>query len=108
MRNWNIGILGAKWRSLKTGLQVNPEHVDPIIKTVCLLHNIIIDKEGVNDAVAMTQIAPEDHSNVRSSRRYSRLNKMHVVYETGSCNILMLKEQLIFSNKNRAYIIQTK
>jgi hypothetical protein len=36
------------------------------------------------------------------------LNKMHVVYETGSCNILMLKEQLIFSNKNKAYIIQTK
>jgi hypothetical protein len=36
------------------------------------------------------------------------LNKMHVVYETGSCNILMLKEQLIFSNKNRASLIQTK
>jgi len=30
------------------------------------------------------------------------LNKMHVVY------ILVLKEQLIFNNKNRAYIIQTK
>jgi len=36
------------------------------------------------------------------------LNKMHVVYETGSCNILMLKEQLIFSNENTAYIIQTE
>jgi len=36
------------------------------------LHNIIIDKEGVNETVAMTQITPEDHSNVRSSRRYNR------------------------------------
>jgi len=36
------------------------------------------------------------------------LNKMHVEYETGSCNTLMLKEQLIFNNKNRAYIVQTK
>ena len=36
------------------------------------------------------------------------LNKTHAVYETGSCNIWMLKEQLIFSNKNRANIIETK
>jgi hypothetical protein len=36
------------------------------------LHNIIIDKEGVNETVAMTQIKPEDHSNIRSSRRYNR------------------------------------
>ena len=33
-------------------------------------------------------------------------NKMHVVYETGSCNILMVKEQLSFNNKNTAYIIK--
>jgi hypothetical protein len=102
-----FGILVARWRCLKTELQVNPEHVDTII-TVYLLHNIIIDKEGVNETGAMTQITPEDDSNVRSSNRYNRAKQMHVVYETGSCNILMLKEQLIFSNKNRAYIIQTK
>jgi len=65
-----FGILFAKWRCLKTELQVNPEHVDTIIRTLCLLHNIIIDKEGVNETVAMTQITPEDLSNVRSSRRY--------------------------------------
>jgi hypothetical protein len=51
-----FGIPVAKWRYLKTELQVNPEHVDTIIRTVCLLHNIIIDKEGVNETVAMTQI----------------------------------------------------
>jgi hypothetical protein len=61
-----FGILVAKWRCLKTELQVNPEHADTIIRTVCLLHNIIIDKEGVNGTVAMTPITPEDHRNVRS------------------------------------------
>jgi len=54
----------------------------------------------------MTQITSEDDSNI-SSRRYNRV-KMYVVYEADSCNILTLKEQLIFNNKNRAYIIQTK
>jgi len=78
-----FGILVARWRCLKTELQVNPEHIDTIIRTVCLLHNIIIDKEGVNETVAMTQITPEDHSNVRSSNRYNRAKQMHVVYETG-------------------------
>ena len=67
-----FGILVAKWRCLKTELQINPEHVDTIIRTVCLSHIIITDKEGVNETVAMTQITPEDHSNVRSSRRYNR------------------------------------
>jgi hypothetical protein len=36
------------------------------------LHDIIIDKEGVKEAVPMTQITPEGHSNVRSSRRHNR------------------------------------
>ena len=62
----------AKWRCLKTELQLNRAHVDTIIRTVCLLHNIIIDKEGVKEAVAMTQVTPEDPSNVRSSRRHNR------------------------------------
>jgi hypothetical protein len=66
-----FGILVAKWRCLKTELQVNPEHVDTVIRTVCLLHSII-DKEGVNETIAMTQITPEDHSNVTRSRRYNR------------------------------------
>jgi len=43
-----FGILVAKWRCLKTKLQVNPQHVDTI-RTVCLLHNIIIDNEGFNE-----------------------------------------------------------
>jgi 2-phosphoglycerate kinase len=69
MRIWDTG---CKVEMPETELRVNPEHVDTIIRTVCLLHNIIIDKEAVNETVAMTQITPEDNSNVRSSRRYNR------------------------------------
>lgn len=39
-----FGILVNKWRCLKTELQVYPSHVDTIVKCVCLLHNIVIDK----------------------------------------------------------------
>jgi len=67
-----FGILVAKWICLKIELQVNPEHFDAVIRTICLLHNIVIDKEGVNETVAMTQITAEDHSSVRSSKRYNR------------------------------------
>ena len=103
-----FGILVAKWRCLKTELQANQEHVHTTIRTVCLLHCIIIDKEGVNETVAMTQITPKTTVMFEAQGATTVLNKMHVVYETGSCNILILKAQLIFNNKNRAYIIQTK
>lgn len=46
-----FGILVSKWRCLKTELQVDPHHADKIVKTACLLHNIIIDKEGLDEAV---------------------------------------------------------
>lgn len=42
-----FGILVAKWRFLKTEVQVNPEKVDILFQTACLLHNILIDLEGV-------------------------------------------------------------
>lgn len=42
-----FGIMVSKWRCLKTELQIDPEKVDIIVKCVCLLHNLIIDKEGL-------------------------------------------------------------
>ncbi|XP_061514113.1 putative nuclease HARBI1 [Anopheles gambiae] len=38
-----FGILVAKWRCLKTELQVTPEHVTLIVQTTCLLHNICME-----------------------------------------------------------------
>ena len=70
-----FGILVANCRCLKTEFQVNPEHVDTIIRTVCLLHNIIIDKEGVNETVAMMQITPETTGMSEAQGATTVLNK---------------------------------
>jgi hypothetical protein len=53
----------------------------------------------------MTPVTPQTAVILEAQGATTVLNKMHGVYDTGSCNILMLKEQLIFNNKNRAYII---
>ena len=47
MRIW---VLVSKRRRLKAELQVSPEHVDKLVSVACLLHNVIIDKEGINEA----------------------------------------------------------
>ncbi|XP_059148001.1 putative nuclease HARBI1 isoform X2 [Physella acuta] len=59
-----FGILVAKWKCLKTGLQMDQQHVDTLVTTACLLHNIIIDKEGVMDA----NMLPNSVSVTKSSR----------------------------------------
>jgi hypothetical protein len=56
----------------------------------------------------MAPVTPETTVILEAQGATTVLNKMRGVYDTGSCNILMLKEQLIFNNKNRAYIIETK
>nr|CAH7740663.1 unnamed protein product [Callosobruchus chinensis] len=51
-----FGILVSKWRCLKTELQVEPHHVDKLVLTACLLHNILIDKEGLDEGSAGRQL----------------------------------------------------
>lgn len=43
-----FGILTSKWRILRKEIECHSEKADIIVKCVCLLHNIIIDKEGSN------------------------------------------------------------
>lgn len=43
-----FGILCAKWRILNKAIETNCKHARLIIKTTCLLHNIILDKDGSN------------------------------------------------------------
>ncbi|XP_035918675.1 protein ALP1-like [Anopheles stephensi] len=38
-----FGILVAKWRFLKTELQITPDHATVLVKAACLLHNLCID-----------------------------------------------------------------
>lgn len=53
---------------------MKPKHVDIVIKTICLLHNIIIDKESV-DGTLLEQVrrGPTINSETHSvSRRNNR------------------------------------
>lgn len=41
-----FGILSSKWRILRKEIECHPTKADKIVKCVCLLHNIVIDKES--------------------------------------------------------------
>ena len=43
-----FGILNSKWRLLNKPIETSAELADRIIKCVCILHNVIIDKEGMD------------------------------------------------------------
>nr|CAI5862351.1 unnamed protein product [Callosobruchus analis] len=74
-----FGILVSKWRCLKTELQVEPHHVDKLVLTACLLHNILIDKEGLDEGVLQkidsTNIVDNARSTVTGPRCYNRAGR---------------------------------
>nr|CAI5840130.1 unnamed protein product [Callosobruchus analis] len=60
------------WRCLKTELQVELHHVDKLVLTACLLHNILIDKEGLDEGV----LQKIDSTNiVDNARCYNRAGR---------------------------------
>lgn len=59
-----FGILAAKWRILLKPIECKPENAEKIVKCTCVLHNIIIDKEG----------AQTDMADVNSTLTLSRRN----------------------------------
>jgi hypothetical protein len=67
-----FGTLVAKWRCLKTELQINPENVDIVVKCARLLHNIIIDREGVPISLVHNNV-PDKQISVQ--RRYNHHGK---------------------------------
>ena len=74
-----FGVLVSKWKCLKTELQVSSEHVDKLVSAACLLHNLFIDKEGI-DEVTLQKIQSSDTAEVRASairgpRRYNRATR---------------------------------
>jgi hypothetical protein len=74
-----FGILVSKWRCLKTDLQVLPEHVDKLVLTACLLHNLIIDKEDIDEAtvqkITSSNTAEGGASVIGGPRRYNRATR---------------------------------
>lgn len=53
-----FGITVAKWRVLKTEIQCKHDKVDLLVKCVCLLHNIVIGKEGSAEVEPSVQVKP--------------------------------------------------
>uniref|UniRef100_A0A8C5LRV2 DDE Tnp4 domain-containing protein n=1 Tax=Leptobrachium leishanense TaxID=445787 RepID=A0A8C5LRV2_9ANUR len=43
-------IMTSKWRILHKAMEVNPVFANKIVKCICLLHNIVIEKEGEQQA----------------------------------------------------------
>lgn len=65
-----FGILNAKFQILWKPIETKPDFADKIIKCACLLHNIIIDKEGldfdVEQIMASVPSSVRDHGTERS------------------------------------------
>lgn len=73
-----FGILVSKWRCLKTELQLHPSHVDTVVKCVCLLHNIVIDTEGISESVLSDTNATHENNDsdqANSTRRFNRSSR---------------------------------
>lgn len=71
-----FGILTAKWRLLNKAIETKVEKAEKIIKCMCLLHNIIIDKENItlNQRVVEDALQEYQHQRpgLRSGRRFNR------------------------------------
>ena len=59
-----FGILTAKWRCLKTELELSPAKVDNVVKACCILHNLIIDEEGLLVRPSRGELAEESPRSV--------------------------------------------
>jgi len=44
--------LVSKWRCLKTELQVSPELANKLFSAACLMHNLIKDKQAIDEATS--------------------------------------------------------
>jgi len=88
-----FGILAGKWRILNKPIETSPDTVDRIVKCICVLHNTLINREGVNEPSLLelqnqgsfsTNIdEPEcqvTRSNNRSNLRTRRIRDAFTVY----------------------------
>lgn len=53
----SFGIATSKWRIFTKAIETHPDTADLIIKAVCILHNIIIDKENITNDLPEDTIA---------------------------------------------------
>lgn len=70
-----LGLMASKWKLFTSCMQSHPDRANLIIKCICLLHNIVIDREGVSqtDLAALETSKYQSSMNVRSrsNNRYT-------------------------------------
>ena len=59
-----FGILQAKWRLLNKAIKTKVNKAERIVRCICLLHNIIIDLEGITHDQSV-----QETSQIRGSRQ---------------------------------------
>ena len=57
-----FGILVSKWGILDKPIKADTELIDRIVKCVCILHNAIIDKDGMDHNYTETEQTRSDSS----------------------------------------------
>lgn len=80
----SFGIMAAKWRLLNKPIECHPDNVDIIVKCICVLHNIIIDREGINQSNLLQSELFNSQSNHNSTSRVNNrsANRAYDVRET--------------------------
>ncbi|XP_063216866.1 uncharacterized protein LOC134527843 [Bacillus rossius redtenbacheri] len=63
-----FGIISSKWRLLQKSIEVEPDFVDTIVQCICLLHNIVIDKEGEQQVSPGQEDSNDDNTTSRPVR----------------------------------------
>ena len=90
----DFGILAAKWRILNKPIETSPYMAGRTVKCICVLHNTVIDREGLDEASLLELQSQEDsfstnlneperqltRSNNRSNLRDRRIRETFTVY----------------------------
>ena len=72
-----FGILAGKWRILNKPIETSPNMADRIVKRICVLHNAVRDREGLNEATLLELQNQEDSFSTNldePERRVTRSN----------------------------------
>ncbi|CAH1973541.1 unnamed protein product [Acanthoscelides obtectus] len=64
-----FGIMTSKWRLLTKRIKVHLQKADIIIQCICLLHNIVIDREGIPLNIEPTPNGFQQNAAIRARNR---------------------------------------
>lgn len=81
-----FGIIYSKWRILGKAIETQPDVADNIVKCICVLHNTIIDREGMEHH--LNDISTYPDANIRNcgiGRPTSAAQQIRDIFKTYIC-----------------------